>query len=100
MNILVIIALTLILLPLAGLLINHIYVNQKLRRYARQKFIRIEPLLKRLDSRSLIEDADIIELAEDPALRHAVYNALESYGRLNFFRLNTLHAKRVRNAFW
>jgi hypothetical protein len=99
MNILVIIALTLILLPVAGLLINHVYVNQKLRRYARQKFIRMEPLLKKLDSRSPIDETEIIEIADDPALRHAVYNALESYGRLELFPAEYLTREKGAECF-
>lgn len=85
MNILVIIALTLILLPVAGLFVNHVYVGRKLRRNAHQKLIRLEPLLRKLESGALIDEADIAEIVRDSAVRYAIYKTLENYGCIELF---------------
>ena len=99
MNILLIIALALILLPIAGLLINHLYVTRKLRKFVHQKIKKIETLLKKLDSNDLIYEAEIVTIVEDPALRHTVYRTLESYGRIELFPQTYLTREKAAEGF-
>jgi hypothetical protein len=99
MNTLWVITLTLILLPIVALAINHIYVKIKLRKFAIRKLKRIEPLLKKLESKSGIEESEIIEMAKDPAFRLALYRALEAYNLINLFPTSYLTRERGAERF-
>lgn len=99
MKTLLIITLVLILLPLAVLVINHIYVKTKLRKFASKKLLRIEPFLKKLDSNLLISQSEINEMVRDPALRYAIYRALDTYGILNLFPVTYLTREKAAESF-
>lgn len=80
-----VISLALILLPLAVLAINHIFVRIRLSKHARRKLERIQPLLNKLDSKAVILEVEILEMAKDPAYRQALYRALAAYSALYLF---------------
>ena len=94
-----VVSLALILLPLASLVINHLYVQIRLRKYARRKLKRIQPLLTRLESKSVIPEDEILEMAKDPAYRHALYRALEAYNALSLFPVIYLTREKGAESF-
>lgn len=76
-----------ILILLVGgiLLYKDYYVNRRLRKLAAQKYKRFEPLIKKLDAREAITKSEILLMAEDPSLRHAVFGMLHEYGLGDLF---------------
>jgi len=94
-----VISLALILLPLAALAINHIYVRVRFRKHARRKLKRIQPLINKLDSKSVIREDEILEMAKDPAYRQALYRALAAYNALDLFPATYLTREKGAESF-
>jgi hypothetical protein len=89
----------LILLVGGILLYKDYYVNRKLRRLAAQKYRRFEPLIRKLDAKAAVTENEILLMAQDPSLRHAMFGILHEYGRENLFPSEYLTQEKGAESF-
>lgn len=77
--------LMLVLLPIAILLYNDYFVKRKFRKLALQKYKVVEPLMQKLAAKEVVTEVEVLLMAKNPSLRHAVFRTLEAYDRKDLF---------------
>jgi hypothetical protein len=91
----------LVLLLLAGglLLGGYRYLRWKLQRMITMKYAVLGPLIKKLAAREPVERTEILFMAKDPSLRHAVYRVLEAFNQLHLFPLELFTVEKGAESF-
>jgi len=75
----------LILFAGAILLVGYYYLRRRLERMITLKYAVVGPLIQKLASRESVTRTEILFMAKDPSLRHAVYRVLEAYNHSDLF---------------
>lgn len=68
--------------------INDYIIKRKFRSFIRKKYNSIQGLRQKLDAEEYIGEEQIMKLVEQPALRQAVFQVLNSYHRSELFPAN------------
>lgn len=63
----------------------YLYLRFRFRKVIALRYQVIAPFISKLDRRETIHRAEVEVLVRDSLLRHAIYRALEAYGRLELF---------------
>ncbi len=85
MKTIVIVVFSIILLAGAFLLGGYYYLRHRLQRLITLKYAVVGPLIKKLAAREAVSRTEILFMAKDPSLRHAVYRVLEAYSQSDLF---------------
>lgn len=92
-------ALVLILLVAGVFLYRDYFVKRKFKKLAEAKYQIVAPLLQKLAAKELVAKDEILVMAKDPALRHGVFRALETYNQSHLFPVEYLTREKGAEGF-
>jgi hypothetical protein len=76
-----------VLIILVGIILFYrdSYVKRKIRKLAVERYSIVAPLIQKLNAGIAISKLEVHTMAQDPALRHAVFHVLSAYNRSDLF---------------
>ncbi len=93
------IGILILILFTGGFLLRRQYIKWKYQKLLMQKYDIVQPLINKLASKEVITEREVFVMAQDPALRHVVYRALEAYKQENLFPAEYLTTVKAAESF-